>query len=92
MAIPTFISPSGLSGTEELVAYLTELVNELQYILSSLDEKNIHHLDYIPMRADGSLGNATPKNGWIRTITVNSTTVLQYYNGASSWMNVQATT
>ena len=79
MPTPTFYYPTGFSG-EELINYLTELVNELQSLLSMLDEKNIHHLNYIPLTRDGGLGNATPKAGWVRAISSSTATALQYYD------------
>lgn len=79
MSTPTFYYPTGLSG-QDLINYLTELVNDLQNLLAMLDEKNIHHLNYIPLTRDGSIGNATPAAGWVRAISSSAVTALQYYD------------
>ena len=82
MAIPGFISPVGLSNTEELITYLNELVSELQFTLSKLDHQNINVLNYVPLKSNASLGNATPQAGWVRAIQSSGITNLQYYSTA----------
>lgn len=82
MAVPGFISPSGINDIDGLINYLTELVNELQNILSMLDHQNVNRFNYIPLLSGASLGNATPKPGWVRAVQSSGITHLQYYSTA----------
>lgn len=82
MPTPTFYYPPATMGKEELQMYLIDTINNLNNILLSLDEKNTHHFNYIPLRSDGGLGSATPQAGWVRAIQSSGVTNLQYYSTA----------
>lgn len=83
--------PNETSELNELIMLLNSTIESINMKLLSLDQKNIIQLNYVPLITDASFGSATPKKGWVRSVTVSGITELQIYNG-SAWVGLASKT
>ncbi|MCL6479071.1 MAG: hypothetical protein K6T65_11765 [Peptococcaceae bacterium] len=71
----------------ELITLLNSTIESLNAKLLKLDHRNIVQLNYVSLRTDTPLGNATPKDGWLRAVKLVGQTELQIYDGAA-WVTL----